>query len=187
MRRMKEAIVTAALAAIGVVALPFFASAQTMCTMQYDPVCGAQPVQCITTPCYPQYQTYGNACMAGAAGAAIIHRGECLPHETGPVIPHTPAPYTPPATCKAWFDGCNSCSRTDAGVACTKKYCSPETTQAGYCIAYDKPKPPAATTTPPVYKPPFYYPPVYQPLVYYPPQPVMWWHWFVPWHWGWWW
>lgn len=109
MKYMKEAIVTAILAGIGVILLPFFgfvfastAQAQTMCTMQYDPVCAAQPVQCITTPCYPQYQTFGNSCMAGAAGATIIHKGECLPHETGPYIPQTPKPkpkppvYVPP-------------------------------------------------------------------------------------------
>ena len=96
---MKEALITACLAGLGAVVLPFFAplaSAQTMCTMQYDPVCGAQPVQCITTPCYPQYKTYGNACMAGIENATIIHKGECLPHETGPYIPYTPAPKPKP-------------------------------------------------------------------------------------------
>ena len=154
--------------------------------MQYDPVCAAQPVQCITAPCYPQYQTFGNACTAGVAGATIIHKGECLPHETGPYIPYTPAPYNPPAACKAWFDGCNSCSRTSSGVACTKKYCSPETYQQGYCIAWNNPKPvpPVATTTPPIYIPPIYTPPVYVPPIYIPPvQP--WWYWFSPWQWNW--
>ncbi len=49
----------------------------TMCTMQYDPVCAQIQVQCIKAPCPPIKQTYGNACMAGAAGAKIISKGEC--------------------------------------------------------------------------------------------------------------
>ena len=49
----------------------------TMCTQQYEPVCGKANVQCITTPCEPQYETYGNACMAGVAGATDITPGEC--------------------------------------------------------------------------------------------------------------
>lgn len=36
----------------------------TMCTMQYEPVCGEMAVQCVTTPCEPIQQTYGNACVA---------------------------------------------------------------------------------------------------------------------------
>lgn len=43
-----------------------------LCTMQYAPVCGYTPIQCITTPCEPIRQTYGNSCMAGAAGAIEI-------------------------------------------------------------------------------------------------------------------
>lgn len=35
-----------------------------ICTMQYDPVCGEQQVQCIKAPCYPIKKTYWNACMA---------------------------------------------------------------------------------------------------------------------------
>lgn len=34
------------------------------CTQQYDPVCGLTQVECITTPCDPVPQTYGNACTA---------------------------------------------------------------------------------------------------------------------------
>lgn len=36
-----------------------------VCTMQYDPVCGCNN------------KTYGNACLAGAAGIRIIAQGEC--------------------------------------------------------------------------------------------------------------
>ena len=47
------------------------------CTMQYAPVCGYTPVQCVSTPCEPIRQTYGNSCLAGAAGAIEITQGEC--------------------------------------------------------------------------------------------------------------
>ncbi len=48
-----------------------------MCTQQYAPVCGEVQVQCIKAPCYPVKQTFGNACMAGAAHATNIKEGEC--------------------------------------------------------------------------------------------------------------
>lgn len=49
------------------------------CTMQYAPVCGSIQVQCIRAPCNPVRQTFGNACMAGAAWATNITEGECGP------------------------------------------------------------------------------------------------------------
>jgi len=36
-----------------------------VCTQQYDPVCGCNN------------KTYGNACMAGAAGIRVVALGEC--------------------------------------------------------------------------------------------------------------
>ena len=119
--------------------------------MQYAPVCGAQEVQCIKAPCYPQYHTYGNACMAGAANARILHEGECTAAETGPVIPEEETEnYIPPAHCSAWNDGCNSCARgTNGQTICTLKYCM--NPGPGYCTAYDTlpaPDGDAPTTTP---------------------------------------
>ena len=65
----------------------------TMCTQQYEPVCGKVNVACFTTPCEPVYETYGNACMAGAAGATDITPGEC--QNPTPTIPENQTP-TPP-------------------------------------------------------------------------------------------
>lgn len=75
---------------VPVLFLPALVSAQgtgMACTMQYAPVCGAQQVQCVAAPCYPQYHTYGNACVLSAEGGTFIHEGECTPEETGPVKP----------------------------------------------------------------------------------------------------
>lgn len=47
------------------------------CTMEYAPVCGSVQVQCIRAPCDPVRQTFGNACVARAAGATNITPGEC--------------------------------------------------------------------------------------------------------------
>lgn len=122
------------------------------CTQQYEPVCGAKQVQCVTTPCYPVYETYGNSCMLGLdKNAYFIHEGECTEGETGPVIP--PEPYVPPKGCIAWFDGCNQCSMGDGGAMCTLMACTGKP-QAGYCTAYEKPTPPpVVTTTPPAEEP----------------------------------
>lgn len=109
----------------------------TMCTMQYQPVCGAKQVQCIKAPCYPVYHTYGNSCTMNAENGTFIHEGECTAAESGPVT--STQPYTPPSNCTAWFDGCNSCSRTENGQSmCTERACA-GTPAAGYCTAYKKP------------------------------------------------
>lgn len=42
--------------------------AADVCTMEYAPVCGLVEVQCITTPCNPVPETFGNACGACASG-----------------------------------------------------------------------------------------------------------------------
>jgi len=52
--------------------------AAEFCTQQYDPVCGLQEVQCVTTPCDPVPQTYGNTCTACATAGVISYAaGEC--------------------------------------------------------------------------------------------------------------
>ena len=109
----------------------------TMCTMQYQPVCGAKQVQCIKAPCYPVYHTYGNSCTMNAENGTYIHEGECSASETGPVT--STQPYTPPSNCTAWFDGCNSCGRSENGQSvCTERACA-GAPAAGYCTAYKKP------------------------------------------------
>ena len=94
------------------------------CTKEYKPVCGAQPIVCITTPCNPIPTTYGNRCEMNADGAQFLYEGQC----------RTENPADDPQ-CKAWFDGCNSCARSNPGeaAACTLKYCAAP--GKAYCTA----------------------------------------------------
>lgn len=48
------------------------------CIEIYAPVCGLVEVQCITTPCPPVKETFGNSCSACARGNVISYtEGEC--------------------------------------------------------------------------------------------------------------
>src|SRR3989338_6282536 len=99
------------------------------CTKEYKPVCGMKPIVCITTPCNPVPQTYSNRCMMQADGATFAYEGACRD-----------TPYNPEEdrTCKAWNDGCNSCSRSAPGqpAMCTLRACSPESRQNPSCTAH---------------------------------------------------
>lgn len=127
---MKNPIILLAIA-LFVLAVPAITKAQstTMCTMQYQPVCGTEN---------GVYKTYGNACMLGVEGAVYQHEGECTEAE---LRGKQEGAYTPPARCTAWFDGCNSCSRSTGGQGvCTEMACMGEP-KAGYCRAYGETRP----------------------------------------------
>jgi hypothetical protein len=48
------------------------------CTREYSPVCGMVSVQCITTPCNPVPETFGNGCSACAQGNVLSYfEGMC--------------------------------------------------------------------------------------------------------------
>lgn len=128
------------LVALFALVLPAITEARTptMCTMQYDPVCGTES---------GVYKTYGNGCVLASEGAVYQHEGECTAAELSGKQEGT---YTPPAHCTAWFDGCNSCSRNASGQSmCTLMACMGEP-KAGYCRAYaetePKPTPPPKET-----------------------------------------
>lgn len=79
------------------------------CTLEYNPVCGAKPIVCITTPCNPIPTTYGNKCAMEADGAKFLYAGECKDNY--------PNPADDPQ-CKRWDDGkwCGAkCSRETPG------------------------------------------------------------------------
>lgn len=101
------------------------------CTLEYRPVCGnVAKHPCCVGPSHPLYtnactfmkvsctettqRTYGNLCQLTAEGATFLHDGECNAGVTE-------APYS----CKVWYDGCNTCSRSYPGgpLACTLMAC----------------------------------------------------------------
>lgn len=53
------------------------AQEQISCPMVYEPVCAEQIVQCVTLPCNPVRQTFGNACEASRDDFTVIHQGIC--------------------------------------------------------------------------------------------------------------
>ena len=99
------------------------------CTKEYKPVCGAQPIVCITTPCNPIPTTYGNRCEMNADNATLLYEGQCR---------DTVADPANDPRCKAWYDGCNSCSRNSAGepAMCTLRACMAEMMAKPYCTAW---------------------------------------------------
>ncbi len=103
------------------------------CTEEYAPVCGAMPIVCITTPCDPIPTTYSNKCKMNAEGARFLYEGMCRNEY--------PDPGSDPR-CKAWYDGCNSCSRETltSPAMCTLRACAADQTLKPYCTAwFDKP------------------------------------------------
>ena len=99
------------------------------CTKEYMPVCGSKPIVCITTPCNPIQQTYSNRCAMNADGATLLHEGQCRDTSGNPEND---------LRCKAWYDGCNSCSREtpNSPAMCTLRACTPESMTKPYCTAW---------------------------------------------------
>jgi PKD repeat protein len=99
------------------------------CTKEYRPVCGQKHVVCITTPCNPVQQTYGNRCMMEADGATFVHEGACRADTSE-------AAADP--RCRSWYDGCNTCSRQYEGgpAMCTLRACTQESMTRPYCTGY---------------------------------------------------
>ena len=65
----------------------YAAESPTMCTTQYEPVCGWVQVQCITAPCDPVPTDFSNSCMAAVAGAIDIMSGACnISQSTPPIV-----------------------------------------------------------------------------------------------------
>ena len=103
------------------------------CAREYRPVCGEREVVCVTAPCNPVRQTYGNRCLMDTAGARFVKEGVCGAPVTVPPPAPTPSPSTAPAVCKLWFDGCNVCSLQANGTRpCTQRVCT--TNAAPYCL-----------------------------------------------------
>lgn len=102
----------------------------TGCTKEYKPVCGMKQVTCITAPCNPVPTTYGNKCEMTTDGATFAYEGQCRTSTTDP---------SADPQCKSWYDGCNSCGRSEPGgpAMCTLKACSPAMiAQKAYCTSY---------------------------------------------------
>ena len=48
------------------------------CSKEYAPVCGEVVVQCVTAPCDPVLETFGNRCMLDLTNATYKYDGECV-------------------------------------------------------------------------------------------------------------
>ena len=109
--------------------IKIYVGSVTNCTTEYNPVCGSKPIVCITTPCNPVKQTYGNRCAMNADGATFLYEGICRV-DTGD-------PANDPQ-CRSWYDGCNTCSREYPGgpAMCTLRACPFDTLPHPRCTAY---------------------------------------------------
>ena len=109
--------------------IKIYVGSMTNCTTEYNPMCGSKPIVCITTPCNPVKQTYGNRCAMNADGATFLYEGICRV-DTGD-------PANDPQ-CRSWYDGCNTCSREYPGgpAMCTLRACPFDTLPHPRCTAY---------------------------------------------------
>jgi len=96
--------------------LTFAKTNNTICTMEYAPVCGSVQVQCIKAPCPPIEQTFWNKCQMNANWAKFLYEWECW------------KPKLDLSNCESYFDWCNNCSVVDWVLsACTLMYCEKPT------------------------------------------------------------
>lgn len=121
------------------------------CTMDYNPVCAEVQVQCVTTPCDPVKQTFGNKCaMTANKNAKFLYEWECKTNQCPLLSQPSPefckewevvdwwkdanwcqlAPKCVQKTndelknCLSYFDWCNTCSVKDwKTLGCTKMFC----------------------------------------------------------------
>lgn len=102
----------------------FAKTKDTICTMEYAPVCASVQVQCIKAPCPAIEQTFGNTCQMNANSLAkFLYKWECW------------KPNSDLSNCESYFDGCNNCSVVDWKLsACTLMYC--ETPWEAKCTKY---------------------------------------------------
>jgi len=114
------------------------------CTDEYAPVCGQPtmptcPEGLACAQVMPDQQTYSNKCHLKSAGATFLYEGQCRV-DKDPTIPND---------CKVWYDGCNTCSRSEPNgdMACTLRYCfAPGTPSCKEYFSDDNNKPPVISS-----------------------------------------
>jgi hypothetical protein len=92
-------------------------NSNVVCTEQYDPICGCND------------KTYGNACLAGAAGITSFTKGECEKKADCKELD-----FPPQYPCTAQYDPVCGCNKKTYPNSCEAERVGIKTYTKGECV-----------------------------------------------------